>query len=79
MVAWERLRLEPAVRGWVGFSSDAGASDLGNGAHTPRLGIGADLGVGLDAVIDYLAPVTLTLRGGLADGAWLRLELGTAY
>jgi len=79
MVAWERLRLEPAVRGWVGFSSDAGASDLGNGAHTPRLGIGADLGVGLDAVIDYLAPVTLTLRGGVADGAWLRLELGTAY
>ncbi|MFO7545825.1 MAG: hypothetical protein R6W77_10050 [Trueperaceae bacterium] len=79
MWAWERLRVEPALRGWVGMpaSSTTPLADAGQG--TLRVGLGADVGIGVDVVLDYLAPVTLTLRGGFADGAWLRLEMGAAY
>ena len=79
MWAWERLRVEPALRGWVGFSSPPTTPVPGAGASALRGGLGVDLGVGADLVLDYLAPVTLTLRGGFADGPWLRLEVGAAY
>jgi len=54
--AIERISFEPRVRSWY-------ASDL----H-----VGADIGIYFDTVLNYLAPISVGVQVGYADGLWYR-------
>jgi hypothetical protein len=43
------------------------------------VGVGADVGLWADTVIDYDGVVRLGVRGGYADGWWLAFGLGLPY
>ncbi len=79
LLAWERTRIEPALRVWVGASPTDVASTSPDAPWGWRGGLGADVGVGFDGVLDYLAPFALTVRGGVAEGGWLRIEVATSF
>ena len=68
LVALERLDIEPNVRIWGGVDATRYA-----------VGVGADLGVWGDAVLQYEAPVRLGVRAGYADGWWMSLALSTPF
>ncbi len=56
LYALERVSLEPRARVWLGTPS----------------GLGADLTVSLDTVLNYSAPLSLSATFGYADGFWTR-------
>ena len=56
LYALERVTVEPRVRGWLGTSS----------------GVGADLTLSLDTILNYSAPLSLSATFGYADGFWTR-------
>jgi hypothetical protein len=75
LAALERLDIEPTVRLWGGTGPAAG----GGGAWTSRVGVGGDIGVWADTVLDYDGKVRLGVRGGYADGWWLAFGLGLPF
>ena len=56
LYALERVTVEPRARAWLGTDS----------------GVGADLTLSLDTVLNYSAPLSLSATFGYADGFWTR-------
>jgi len=75
LAALERVDVEPTVRLWGGAGPAAGAG----GGWASRVGVGGDIGLWADTVIDYDGVVRLGVRGGYADGWWLAFGLGLPY
>ncbi len=59
LYALERLTLEPRARLW----------------HDGQLGVGGDLSLHADTLVNYAAPVSLGVTLGYAEGFWYRLGL----
>ena len=75
LAALERIDVQPAVRLWGGTGPAAGQG----GAWASRVGVGGDVGLWADTVLDYEGVVRLGVRGGYADGWWLRFGLGLPF